>query len=153
MSHLNLSFSFYKDIVICIARQQGGCRADYIYQMISVRSLKMAINSHLLLAISFFGFNQLHWLPLSACIEFKIRVLVLKSKLVVAPKYHRYHICSSLSATPHRPQRSLDWPVLSVPWVGTTMAQTRSFATIGPSIWNALPSPHRLALLSWSLSA
>jgi len=33
------------------------------------------------------------------------------------------------------------------------MAQTRSFATIGPSLWNALPSSLRLTLLSGSLSA
>src|SRR6218665_3068806 len=30
------------------------------------------------------------------------------------------------------------------------MAQTRSFATIGPSLWNALPSSLRLTLLSGS---
>src|SRR6218665_1557131 len=33
------------------------------------------------------------------------------------------------------------------------MAQTRSFATIGPSLWNALPSSYRLTLLSGSRSA
>jgi len=37
-------------------------------------------------------FNQLHWLPLSARLEFKIHALVLKSKLGVASKYLRDHI-------------------------------------------------------------
>src|SRR6218665_1004300 len=64
--------------------------------------------------ISSFMFNQLHWLPLSARIEFKIVDLVLKSKLGVAPKYFWDHIRSPLSAT-SRPFRSLDWQVLFVP--------------------------------------
>ena len=34
----------------------------------------------------------------------------------------------------------------------STMAQTRSFATIGSSLWNALPSSLRLTLLSGCLS-
>src|SRR6218665_3338810 len=49
--------------------------------------------------------------------------------------------------------RSLDWQVFFVPRVRVTMAQTRSFATIGSSLWNALPSSVRLTLLSGSLSA
>src|SRR6218665_331142 len=53
--------------------------------------------------------NQLHWLPLSARIEFKLVVLVLKSKLGVAPKYLRDQIRFPLSANSHRPLRSLDW--------------------------------------------
>src|SRR6218665_4077573 len=36
--------------------------------------------------------------------------------------------------------------------IRTTMAQTSSFATIGPSLWNAIPSFLRLTLLSGSLS-
>jgi len=112
------------------------------------------------------------------------------------------HIHSTLSATS---LRSLDRLVLFVPWVRTTLAQTRSFATIGmpslpffplewppflssldlavwissaidfwegrfsghlitvahttsfatigPSLWNTLPSSFRLTLLSGSLLA
>ena len=40
-----------------------------------------------------------------------------------------------------------------VPWVRTTMAQTRAFAIIGPSLWNPLPASLCLTLLSGSLSA
>ena len=71
--------------------------------------------------ISSFMFNQLQWLPLSDRTEFKIIALVLKSKLGVAPKYLRDQIHSPLSATSHRPLRSLDQKVLFVPGVRTTM--------------------------------
>src|ERR1043165_6594746 len=94
--------------------------------------------------------NQLHWLPLTAQVQFKVLVLVLKSKLGIAPKYLRDHIRSPLSSVSHRPLRSLVRNTLFVPQVRTTMAQTRSFTTIGPSLWNALPSSLRVAILSRS---
>src|SRR6218665_113676 len=103
--------------------------------------------------------NQLHWLPLSARLEFKILVLVLKSKLGLAskyfaPKYLRDHICSNLSATSHQPLCSSDRQVLFVLQVRTTMSQTRFFATIMLlSLWNTLSSSLCLTLLSGSHSA
>src|SRR6218665_1287593 len=78
---------------------------------------------------------QLHWLPLSACIRLKILVLVVKSKLGLAPKFLRDHIRSPLSVTLHRPLRSFDWQVIFVPRVTTTITLTRSFDTIGSSLW------------------
>ena len=78
--------------------------------------------------------------------------LVLKSKLSVAPKYLQNHIRSPLSATAYRPLRSLDRQVLFVPGVRTTMAQTRSFATIGPFLWSALSSSLRSTMMSGSLA-
>ena len=101
--------------------------------------------------ISSFMVNQLHWLPLLARIQFKVLVLVLKSKLGTTPKYLRDLICPPLSAASHRPLRSRDRHFLFVPRVRTTLAQTRSFANIGPSLWNALPSSLRITLLSGSL--
>src|SRR6218665_808203 len=68
----------------------------------------------------------MHWLLLSAPLEFKILVLVLKSKLGVASKYLMDHIHSTLSATSHRPLHSSDWHVLFVLQVRTVMTQTRS---------------------------
>jgi len=59
--------------------------------------------------------QSLHGLPLPASIQFKILVLVLKSKLGVAPKYLSDHICSPLSAVSHRLLHALDWCVLFVP--------------------------------------
>ena len=82
--------------------------------------------------------NQLHWFPLSARVEFKILVLVLKSKLYVAPKYLTDHIRSTLSATSLRPLRSLDWQVLL-------------FRELRPS-WPKLDPSHHWALpLEWPL--
>src|SRR6218665_1403858 len=90
----------------------------------------------------------------SQLVKFKILVLVLKSKLDVAPKYLMDHIHSTLSATSHRPLRSSDWHVFFVPRVRTAMAQTRSFATIGPLIpLECSSSSLRITLLSGSCSA
>ena len=91
------------------------------------------------------------WLPLTARIQFKVLVLVLKSKLGIAPKYLRDHSRSPLSAVSHQSLCSLDRHTLFVPRVRTTMAQTRSFATVGPSLWNALPSSLLVTILSGSL--
>ena len=62
-----------------------------------------------------------------------ILVLVLNSKLSVAPKYLRDHIIATLFATSHRQLRSSDWQALCVPRVRTAMTQIISFATFGPS--------------------
>ena len=40
-----------------------------------------------------------------------------------------------------------------LPGVRTTMAQTRSFTSIGPSLWNCLPPPLRSSILSLPLSS
>jgi len=41
---------------------------------------------------------------------------------------------------------------LFMPRVRTTMAHTRSFASIGPSLWNHFPPPFRSFVLSATLS-
>src|SRR6218665_624647 len=64
----------------------------------------------------------------------------------VAPKYLRDAIRLPTSATSLRPLRSLDRRELFVPWTRTTMAMSRSFAVIAPSLWNRLPPS--LVLLS-----
>src|SRR6218665_139810 len=58
--------------------------------------------------ISSFMINQLHWLPLTDRLEFKILVLVLKSKLGVASRYLVDYIRTTFSAASHRPLRSSD---------------------------------------------
>src|SRR5688572_20375197 len=55
----------------------------------------------------------------------------------------RSHSSSPLSATSLRPLRSSDRLDLYVPRVRTAMVQFRSFACIGPSLWNGLPPPVR----------
>ena len=62
-----------------------------------------------------FMVNQLHWLPLSARIQFKVLALVLKSKLGLAPKYLTDFIRPPLSASSHRPLRSWDQSDFFVP--------------------------------------
>ena len=103
--------------------------------------------------ISSFMVEELHWLPLSVRIQFKVLILVLKSHLGLAPKYLCDLMLRPLSATSLRPLRSSDRLDLFVPRVRTAMAQSRSFACIGPSLWNGLPPPVRSAILSGSLSS
>src|SRR6218665_1128222 len=80
--------------------------------------------------ISTIMINQLHWLPLSARLELKILVVVLKSKLQVLLQNILWITFTPLYL--HRSLRSSDWHVLFVLRVRTAVAQTRSFATIGP---------------------
>ena len=103
--------------------------------------------------ISTFMTEQLHWLPLSVRIQFKVLILVLKSQMGLAPKYLCDQIHRPLSATSLRPLRSSDRLDLFVPRVRTAMAQSRSFACIGPSLWNGLPPSVRSAILSGSVSS
>ena len=103
--------------------------------------------------ISTFMTEQLHWLPLSARIQFKVLILVIKSQMGLAPKYLCDQIHRPLSATSLRPLRSSDRLDLFVPRVRTAMAQSRSFACIGPSLWNGLPPSVRSAILSGGVSS
>src|SRR5688572_1782759 len=103
--------------------------------------------------ISTFMVEELHWLPQSVRIQFKVLILVLMYHLDLAPKYLCDLMLRLLSATSLRPLRSSARLDLFVPRVRTAMAQSRSFACIGPSLWNGLPPPVRSANLSGSLSS
>src|SRR5688572_5451777 len=92
--------------------------------------------------------EQLHWLPLSVRIQFKVLILVLEAQLGLAPKYLCHQILRVLSATSLGPLRSSDRLDLFVPRVRTTMAQSKSFAWIGPSVWNGLPPSLRSTIQS-----
>src|SRR5678815_5472438 len=81
-----------------------------------------------------------------------ILILMLKSQLGLAPKYLCHQILRPLSTTSKRPLRSSDRLDLFVPRVRTTMAQSRSFVCIGPSLWNRLPPSLRSTILSSSIS-
>src|SRR5688572_13384206 len=102
--------------------------------------------------ISTFMAEQLHWLPHSVRIQFKVLILMLKSQLGLAPKYLCHQILRPLSATSKRPLRSSDRLDLFIPRVRTTMAQSRYFVCIGPSLWNGLPPSLRSIILSSSIS-
>src|SRR6218665_511233 len=62
-------------------------------------------------------------------------------------------ILCPLSAWSNRPLRSLNRLDLLVPLKRTDLAQSRSFAPIGPAHWNALSPSIRSTFLSGSLSA
>ena len=103
--------------------------------------------------ISTFMFDELHWLPLHARIQFKILTLIFKAQRGLAPKYLVDVILRPHSASSHRPLRSSNRLDLLVPRTRTAMAQSRSFASIGPSLWNALSPSVRSTILSSSLSS
>ena len=58
--------------------------------------------------ISTYMTNDLHWLPLSARIKYKILLLVTKSQQGLAPRYLCDLMCKPLSARSSRPLRSAD---------------------------------------------
>src|SRR6218665_1611573 len=105
----------------------------------------------------FIGYHSLqrhpHWLPLIAQIQLKVLTLIYHSHIGQAPRYLRNLICLPSSAISLRPLRSLDHHDLFVPRARTSMAQTRAFAIIGPSLWNQLLPSTRSTLLTDEPSA
>ena len=83
--------------------------------------------------------------------NYKVLLIVLKAQMGVAPKYYRDAIRLPTSATSLRPLRSMDRRELFVPRTRTTMAMSRSFSVIAPSLWNRLPPSARASLLSSNL--
>ena len=70
------------------------------------------------------------------------------------PCYHTAMvILQPHSASSYHPLRSSNRLDLLVPRSRTAMAQSRSFASIGPSLWNALSPSVRSKILSGSLSS
>src|SRR6218665_698406 len=98
--------------------------------------------------------ENLHWLPLSARIHFKIIFLVYKAFLGLAPSYLCKLIMRPLSAISDHPLRSLDRNDLLVPRSSrTSTSQQCAFASAGPLLWNSLPVKTRAQILSSSLSS
>ena len=83
-------------------------------------------------------FDHLHWLPLIARTKLKVLTLIYRSHIGQAPRYLHDLIRLPSSAISLRPLRSLDRPDLFVPRARTSMARTRAFTIIGPSLWNQL---------------
>src|SRR6218665_4020418 len=95
-----------------------------------------------------FMFDRLHWLPFVARIKLKVLALIYRSHIGQAPRYLRDLIRLPSSAIALRLLRSLDRHDLFVPRARTSMAQTRVFAIIGPSLWNQLLPSTRSTLLT-----
>src|SRR6218665_825248 len=102
---------------------------------------------------STFMTEQLHRLPLSARIRFKIIFLVYKAFLGLALSYLCKLIIRPLSAISDRPLRSLVRNDLLVPRSRTSTSQQCAFASAGPLLWNCLPVKTRAQILSSSLSS
>ena len=87
-------------------------------------------------------------------IAFKILMLMLNCLAGQAPVYLR-ELCVPVSSLPgRRSLRSAEQGDLVVPRVRLVTAQRRSFAVVGPSFWNALPSASVLnSLLCLCLSS
>src|SRR6218665_445167 len=85
--------------------------------------------------------------------QFKVLFLVPKSQLGSAPKYLSDHIRPPISASSLRRLRSSHCHDIFTPRIRTIMAHTRSFVFIGSSLWNHLPPPFRLFILSAPLSS
>src|SRR5678815_3532805 len=80
-------------------------------------------------------------------------ILVIKAQRGFAPKYLSDVLLRPLSASSHRPLRSSNRLELLVPHTRTAMAQSRSFTSIGPSLWNALSPSTRSRILASNLSS
>jgi len=83
--------------------------------------------------------QDLHWLPIDQCIEFKLATLTYNILNSSQPTYLRsllnYH-------TPTRSLCSANTDLLSVPRVRTTFA-SRDFSIAAPTVWNSLTSSIR----------
>src|SRR6218665_683144 len=91
--------------------------------------------------------EHLHWIPISNHIEYKVLLIVLKAQMGGAPKYlDAIRLPSSASSL--RPLSSLETVERRgtfVPRTRTTIAMSRSFSVIGPSLWIA----YHLVFLSY----
>ena len=79
--------------------------------------------------------KHLHWLPVSACIHFKIALLTFKSLHTIAPSYLSSLICPYV---PSCALRSSSAQRLCVPHVSSVFG-SRSLRSAGQPIWNSLP--------------
>lgn len=79
--------------------------------------------------------RELHWLPVSQRIKYKIALLTFKTLHFGKPSY----LSELLSLyQPSRKLRSSDANLLAVPDIRTSLGR-RSFSFAAPSIWNSLP--------------
>ena len=91
---------------------------------------------------------EIHWLSLSAHINFRILILVSKAQLGLAPKYLAGVILRHLSTSWHHLPSSSNRLNLLDP-----MAQCQAFASIRPSLWNVQSLPTRSQILAGNPSS
>ena len=79
--------------------------------------------------------KQLHWLPISHRIQYKVLCLTYKGQNGLAPEYIKDMLCSY---APIRRLRSSDQKLLTVPSTNLAYGK-RSFSVAAPRLWNSLP--------------
>ena len=82
------------------------------------------------------GLQQLHWLPIKSCIDFKILLLTFKILHNLAPSYlpQLIHV-----HTPFRLLRSSSTIQLFIPSANLTTMGSRALSRSAPSLWISLP--------------
>ena len=90
--------------------------------------------------------RELHWLPVSYCIEYRIILLTFKVHVLhgMAPDY-LHHLISVLPLSRYNLRRNDDYAtLLTFPKIRTkkTLAD-RSFSCAAPRLWNLLPTTIR----------
>ena len=83
---------------------------------------------------------ELHWLPVSQRIDYKILLITFKAIQEVAPQY----ICDLLKPySVPRTLRSSEANLLAIPPTRTKTYGDRSFSAAAPTLWNKLPDDLR----------
>jgi len=80
--------------------------------------------------------QSLHWLPLTARIEFKILVITYQCYYQTAPAYLTELVQKYI---PSRTLRSCDLQQLVIPRMNLKSFGERSFSYCAPTLWNKLP--------------
>lgn len=84
---------------------------------------------------------QLHWLPITSRIQYKILLLVYKALNGLAPVYVR----DMLRYRNARPGLRSTGRLLDIPRTKTLTYGNRAFSTVGPRLWNSLPADLKTA--------
>ena len=83
--------------------------------------------------------RQLHWLPVTQRIVFKIAAITYRARQSGQPAY----LCSELEDyRPTRNSRSASAPLLNRPHVNNVFS-SRAFSVSAPTVWNSLQSRTR----------
>src|SRR2546425_1086674 len=97
--------------------------------------------------ISAYMRDELHWLPITERIEYKLCLQIYKCLHGLSPDYLSSH-CRPVSSSAYRQSlRSASTGLLFIPTAKTNYG-TRSFAVAGPTLYNSLPVDARNTCLT-----
>ena len=114
------------------------CVLDWLQYVLNAAA-RLIIGGHKYDHVSSAMCNQLHWLRIKECIQYKLCLLVYKIINKTAPQYLS-DMCTLVSDTDGRCRsRSAADSRLGVPRTNTKFGD-RAFNVAGPVAWNSLPS-------------